>query len=459
LNGLKDLILELREEYAEALSRIELIGNPGSGESVISLDFSPSLQSSPLRTRVQRAANQLKGKKVEPHRMSPADRETFYAKWIAAFPVRLDASENPGAAAQTFREKMGFPQPDSSTSLLRVELGSEDDLWRTYSRIIAEGELFIPCPRPPPIGAAIWLQFSADKLQPAPVLGTVMLTHLQQDRPGFQAKISPSEPFVGFFRRRAAEKRQGRRSRQQGGKRKHSRFVVKLDVSFDNFPALPVTYAINISEGGAFVMSFAPLPVGTQVSLSLIMPGGEKLQTQAEVVHVVTLNQSAGQTYPPGVNLSFARSDPEFRAAIAQLIDEYERKPPRVLLVDDDDDFREALGDGLRESGMIVHDARTGEEALQKLVDGLFDLDIVLLDLRMPGLDGRGFLDRVRNLGGELDLPILILSAAPSRELQTLKGPTGANDVLLKTDPLSVITSRIRTVLGRSISPSPLSAP
>ena len=103
--------------------------------------------------------------------------------------------------------------------------------------------------------------------------------------------------------------------------------------------------------------------------------------------------------------------------------------------------------------GMIVDDARTGEEALQKLVDGLFDLDVVLLDLRMPGLDGRGFLDRVRNLGGELDLPILVLSAASNSELQALKGPSGANDVLLKSDPLSVITSRIRMVLGRSISP------
>lgn len=456
---MKDLVLQLREEYAEALSRIELIGNPGSGESIISLDFSPSLQSSPLRERVQLAANQLKGKRVEPHRMSPADRETFYAKWIAAFPLRLDATENPATTAQTFCEKMGIPQLDSPAPLLNVELSSEDDLWRTYSRIIAEGELFIPCQKPPPIGAEVRLQFSADKLKPAPVVGTVVLTHVQHDRRGFQAKISPSEPFMEFFQRRAATKRQGRRSRQQGGMRKHSRFVVKLDVSFDNFPALPVVSVINISEGGVFVMAFATLPVGTQVALSLVMPSGEKLEAEAEVVHVVTLDQAAGQTYPPGVNLSFARSDPEFRARIAQLIAEFERKPPRVLLVDDDDDFREALGDGLRESGMIVDDARTGEEALQKLVDGLFDLDVVLLDLRMPGLDGRGFLDRVRNLGGELDLPILVLSAAPSSELQTLKGPTGANDVLLKTDPLSVITSRIRTVLGRSISASPMPAP
>ena len=202
---------------------------------------------------------------------------------------------------------------------------------------------------------------------------------------------------------------------------------MKWDAAFENLPDLPVEHTTNVGEGGAFVKTFIPPAVGTTIDLSLRLPSGERLVTEAEVVHVVSVAQAAGQTYPPGVNLRFVRGDLEFRTRIAQLIAEYERKPPRVLVVDDDDDFREALSDGLTASGMAVEKAGTGEEALQKLIDQLFDLDIVLLDIRMPGLDGRGFLNRVRNLGGELDLRIIVLSAAPRAELERLRGPAGAN--------------------------------
>src|SRR5260370_35703200 len=66
----------------------------------------------------------------------------------------------------------------------------------------------------------------------------------------------------------------------------------------------------------------------------------------------------------------------------------------------------------------------------------------------MPGLDGRGFLKRVRNLGGELDLRIIVLSAAPRQELERLRGPAGATEVMSKSDSLSQIEARIKQVLG-----------
>jgi CheY-like chemotaxis protein len=149
------------------------------------------------------------------------------------------------------------------------------------------------------------------------------------------------------------------------------------------------------------------------------------------------------------MGLRFFRSNPEFRRRLSGYITDLQSGYPRVLIVDDDEDFRAALADGLGVLGMTVDFAESGEDALQKLVEHLFQIDLVLLDIRMPGLDGRGFLHRVRQLGGELDLPIVVLSAAPRAELQSLKGPHAANDVLSKNDPLEEIAGRVKDVLGR----------
>jgi uncharacterized protein (TIGR02266 family) len=452
LGALTGLLAELRDEYPETLHAVELLGDPGSGQSVVMLRFGCE-SSSLLRSRIQFASSRIKGRRVDPARMSPIDRDGFYSKWLTAFPIRLDAQGDPEHSAEKFCEQMGLVR---RTDIARVdcEFSSEGALWRIYSQILAEGEIFVASRAPPTIGSEVRLQLAAGEMRPPALVAQVLWIEVAENRSGFQAKVTASAPFKEFFRHRAAEKRQGRRSRRQGGKRKHERFVVKWDAAFENLPDLPVEHTTNVGVGGAFVKTFIPPAVGTRIDLSLRLPSGERLVTEAEVVHVVTVAQAAGQTYPPGVNLRFVRCDSEFRTRITQLIAEYERKPPRVLVVDDDDDFRDALAEGLIASGMAVEKAGTGQEALQKLIEQLFDLDVVLLDIRMPGLDGRGFLNRVRNLGGELDLRIIVLSAAPRAELERLRGPAGANEVMSKSDSLSQIVARIREVLDRPSNPA-----
>jgi len=202
---------------------------------------------------------------------------------------------------------------------------------------------------------------------------------------------------------------------------------------------------MNISRGGIFVATSNPPAAGSKVRITLGFPNGEQVSGLARAVHVVTPSPSA-QASSVGVGLSFLRSDHKLCDRIDWLLAQYEQPPPRVLVVDDDDDFRAALSDALSASGMVVDEASTGEEALRKLIDTLFELDVVLLDIRMPGMDGRGFLDRVRRLGGELDLRIIVLSALPRSELQALKGPGAANDALSKADELNEIVNRIRQV-------------
>ena len=80
-----------------------------------------------------------------------------------------------------------------------------------------------------------------------------------------------------------------------------------------------------------------------------------------------------------------------------------------ILVGDDDDDFRTALGEVRAQAGYPVEQAASGEEALLRLegeVPG-----IVLLDLKMPGIDGWGVIERMRAEPRWAAIPVLILSA------------------------------------------------
>ena len=65
--------------------------------------------------------------------------------------------------------------------------------------------------------------------------------------------------------------------------------------------------------------------------------------------------------------------------------------PQHLLLVDDERAFREVIAERLGESGYRVEQAGTGEEALERLNE--FAFDVLITDLRLPGVDGRQVLD------------------------------------------------------------------
>jgi CheY-like chemotaxis protein len=86
-----------------------------------------------------------------------------------------------------------------------------------------------------------------------------------------------------------------------------------------------------------------------------------------------------------------------------------------LLLVDDNDDAREALAYLIEQTGCQVIEARNGEQALSVLRQGLRP-DLILLDLMMPGLDGWAFRSEQRKLDGADDVPVVIYSGSPTVE-------------------------------------------
>jgi len=118
-----------------------------------------------------------------------------------------------------------------------------------------------------------------------------------------------------------------------------------------------------------------------------------------------------------------------------------------ILVVDDDDDFREALSEVLSGAGYPVQQAENGEVALARAAEEA--PGIVLLDLKMPVLDGWGVMERMRGDARSAGIPILILSAYGFEwEAELL----GAQGYIPKSVGMDEILERVR----RSAGPPPL---
>ena len=78
----------------------------------------------------------------------------------------------------------------------------------------------------------------------------------------------------------------------------------------------------------------------------------------------------------------------------------------RVLLVDDEEDFLKLLAKRLRRRQLEVRCASTAEDALDVLSDQR--IDVVVFDIRLPGMDGLGLMGNLRQRG--LEVPVVILT-------------------------------------------------
>ena len=120
----------------------------------------------------------------------------------------------------------------------------------------------------------------------------------------------------------------------------------------------------------------------------------------------------------------------------------------RVLLVEDEESFIDALSVGLAREGFDVTVARDGAEGAARFAAGEFD--IVLLDLMLPKMSG---LDLCREIRLNTDVPIIIVSAKGEEVDMVLLLEIGADDYVTKPYRLRELVARMRAVLRRREHP------
>ena len=119
----------------------------------------------------------------------------------------------------------------------------------------------------------------------------------------------------------------------------------------------------------------------------------------------------------------------------------------RVLLIEDDRDIAEAIAYQLEKAGLQVRLAYTGEEGLEAARRGV---DLVLLDLNLPNMNGLEVCRMIRRQGATAHVPIIIVSARGEEVDRVLGLEMGADDYVVKPFSLKELATRCRVVLRRS---------
>ena len=114
------------------------------------------------------------------------------------------------------------------------------------------------------------------------------------------------------------------------------------------------------------------------------------------------------------------------------------------MVVDDEPGIRRLIKDFLVRQDIEVIEAEDGLDAMLKFTENQKDLNLIILDVMMPRLDGFGTLKEIRKMS---DIPVIMLTAKSEDEAQINSFENGANDYVTKPFSIMILMSRIKNQL------------
>lgn len=115
----------------------------------------------------------------------------------------------------------------------------------------------------------------------------------------------------------------------------------------------------------------------------------------------------------------------------------------RILVVDDEEGLRLLYKEELEDEGWDVVLASSGEESLQRMEEN--GVDLVLLDIKMPGMDGVEVLRRVKEKWK--DLPVVLCTAYPHYKRDF--GTWASDAYVIKSSDLTELKQTVKDILGK----------
>ncbi|MFT6436383.1 MAG: CheY-like chemotaxis protein/TolB-like protein [Candidatus Azotimanducaceae bacterium] len=222
--------------------------------------------------------------------------------------------------------------------------------------------------------------------------------------------------------------------------------------------ALKVTHVVE----GSVRMTDNQVRVNTQLvnvvdastvwSNSLDREVTDILQVQDEIIReillVLNLGPETGATQPQQVNEDINNLEPE--GDQHQTTNHMDNSAYSILVVDDEELNHDMLSRRLKRKGYHVLLASDGYTALG--IVEMEKVDLILLDIMMPGVDGLQVLQGLREKRTELQLPIIMVSALTDSDVMVKALSAGANDYVTKPLDFPVVLARIEAQLRNKVS-------
>ncbi len=120
-------------------------------------------------------------------------------------------------------------------------------------------------------------------------------------------------------------------------------------------------------------------------------------------------------------------------------------RKPTIVLVEDNEDFRFYLKDNLKQN-YEVREAVNGKEGWEKIKEILPDM--VVSDIMMPLMNGIDLSKRIKNDPRTSHIPVVLLTAMNSEEMQLEGYQAGINDYIIKPFTFEILASRIKNLLA-----------
>ena len=119
---------------------------------------------------------------------------------------------------------------------------------------------------------------------------------------------------------------------------------------------------------------------------------------------------------------------------------------PIVLIIDDEIQIRRFLRTGFELNGFLVHEAGTGAEAIRTAT--LRPIDLVILDLGLPDMDGSAVIEQIRSWSS---VPVIVLSVRSGEAEKVRLLELGADDYVVKPFGMAELLARVRVALRRQM--------
>jgi CheY-like chemotaxis protein len=218
-------------------------------------------------------------------------------------------------------------------------------------------------------------------------------------------------------------------------RRKYERFLFREDILIDG---TRMCTSMDISEIGLYVSAMQSYVNNSLIEITIPFKG-EKLTVKAQVRHC-----------QPGIGmgLMFIDLNVEQRDKIRELIESITKKPGQseregknILLVEDSNTTREAIRSALCKEGFSVIEAMDGIEAMKFIAEQ--NIDLVILDLYMKGIDGLKVLSVLKTNPKWKELPVIVCSGHDAQDVKDKVMNAGADDFLSKkgTSPAKLVQS------------------